>query len=48
MGKATPVDLRENLLCRGNGVMSGDRVVKRCAEDRQKAVAKKFVDEAAM
>ena len=36
VGEVAPVDFHEDLLCRGNGMMSGGRVLKRRAEDRHK------------
>jgi hypothetical protein len=34
VGEAAPVDLHEDLLCGGDGMMSGGRVVKRRADGR--------------
>jgi hypothetical protein len=48
VGQVAPIDLHKDLLCRGNGMMSGGRVVKRGAEDRHEAVAEEFVDEATL
>jgi hypothetical protein len=42
--RVAPVDLHKDLLCRGNGMMSRGRVLKRRAEDRHEAVAEEFVD----